>query len=148
MEMREHARKIPLIETLDYIAKHITHTARPISLFQLPGDRTLSDYLKGGHVLKRSHSAGNQHVIVPKGNDGGSPRKQDGVSLDPTFDLKDEARWFLQEKVPFLEVFECRVGICLQRPKNEVIFRKWTGRSGDGWICVNVGALIDISKLQ
>ena len=65
--MRNHARKIPLLHPLDRIAKDITLTARPTSYFQIPSNRTISSYKRGDYVLKRTHSAAFQHVIIPNG---------------------------------------------------------------------------------
>ena len=151
MEMRYHARKIPLIHTLDQIAKEITFTTWPTSSFHIPRNRTLSSYRGGDYVFKRTHSAASQHVIIPNGNS--SDEDNDAV-IDTKFDFEDEPRWFIQEKVPLLKQFECRVGICLQRPE-KVIFRKWTSRNSevgpDGesiWQLEDVGALIDINTLQ
>jgi hypothetical protein len=152
MEMRHHARKIPLVDTLDRIAKHITLTARPTSHFYIPIHRTLSSYRGGDCVFKRSHSAGFRHVIIPEGN---TSDVDDNAVVDPNFDFGDEPRWFIQDMVPLLKWFECRVGICLQRPENKVIFQKWTSKNtaadpDDGaiWDYDDVGALIDISTLQ
>lgn len=151
-EMRRHARKSPLIHTLDHIAKEITFTARPATLSHIPSHRTLSSYRAGDHVFKRSHSAGFRHVVIPEGNP--SDEDNNGI-IDPGFDFRDEPRWFIQDMVPLLKKFECRVGICLQEQEEKVIFRKWTSRkpavdSEDGmdWQSVDVGALIDISTLQ
>jgi hypothetical protein len=152
-EMRHHARKIPLVDTLDRIAKHITLTARPTSHFHVLSHRTLSSYRGGDYVFKRSHSAGFRHVVIPEGN---PLDVDDNAVVDPNFDFGDEPRWFIQDMVPLLKQFECRVGICLQRPEEKVIFRKWTGKSTAGdpdghgiiWDYNDVDALIDISTLQ
>ena len=164
MEMRNHACKIPLVHTLDRIAKDITFTARPTSHFHIPSNRTLSSYKAGDYVFKRTHSAGFQHVIIPTGSPSGvdnnmvvdtAPDSDDNNSvIDINFDFEDEPRWFIQDMVPSLKRIECRVGICLQHPEEKVVFRKWTSKSTgfgpeDGVImdCNEVGALIDISRL-
>jgi hypothetical protein len=151
-EMRHHARKIPLIDTLDRIAKDITSTARPTSYFHMPNNRTLDSYRGGEYVFKRTHSAGFRHVIIPKGNpvDTELDSEDNKSVIDSDFDVQDEPRWFIQDMVPMLKRLECRVGICLQRPEKKVIFRKWTSKSttGGNWDCCDVGALIDISTLE
>ena len=161
-EMRNHAHKIPLVDTLDRIAKYITLTARPTSLFHIPPTRTIDSYKGGDYVFKRTHSAGFRHVIIPERKpsdednhtkDNHTESEDSNSPIDPKYDSKDEARWFLQETVPLLKRFECRVGICLKCPE-KVIFRKWTNRntadksSGTTWDCIDVDALIDISTLE
>jgi hypothetical protein len=150
-EMRNHARKIPLLHTLDRIANDITLTARPSSYFHIPPNRTISSYKRGDHVFKRTHSAAFRHVIIPDGSPSGV---DDDSVLDLKFDFEDEPRWFIQDVVPSLKRIECRVGICLQRPDKKVIFRKWTSKSAgfgpeDGLVmdCNDVDALIDIGTL-
>ena len=152
-EMRNHARKIPLLETLDRIAKDITLTARPTSYYHIPSNRTISSYKKGDYVFKRSHSAAFQHVVIPNGSPSLDSDDNNSV-IDLNFDVADEPRWFIQDMVHSLMRIECRVGICLQRPEKKVIFRKWTSKSAgfgpeDGSVmdCNEVGALIDISRL-
>ncbi len=163
-EMRNHARKIPVLHTLDRIAKDITLTARPASYFHIPRNRTISSYKRGDHVFKRSHSAGFRHVIIPKGNPSGVDNNvvvdteldsEDNNSvIDLKFDFEDEPRWFIQDTVPSLKRIECRVGICLRRPEKKILFRKWTSKSAgfgpeDGLVldCHEIDALIDISTL-
>ena len=145
MEMRHHARKIPGIILLDQIAQDITKTARPTSYFHIKPGRTLASYQGDKYVFKRSHSAGSQHVKMPKANMDLS------ATIDERFNEKDEPRWFIQEKVPLLEKFECRVSICLKHPENKVLFRKWTRhdpKNRDMWNVDEIGSLIDISTLQ
>ena len=164
MEMRNHARKIPLVDTLDRIAKDITSTARPTSYFHIPRNRTIGSYKRGDYVFKRTHSAGFRHVIIPEGSPSGldnvvvntTPDSEDNNSvIDSEFDFEDEPSWFIQDMVPLLKRLEFRVGICLQHPEKKVIFRKWTSKSTgvnpDGGHQVDfddVGALIDISTLE
>jgi hypothetical protein len=155
MEMRHHARKIPIVGLLDYLAKAVTGTARPRSYFRLPPHRDISSYQGGDYVFKRSHSAGFEHVRIPERDGGGSVEKDNNGVVDEGFDFEDEMRWFIQDHVPLLKGFECRVGVCLQRPEKKVIFRKWTSRNvsatpngGMYWDCDDVGDLVDISTLQ
>jgi hypothetical protein len=145
MEMHCHARKTPVIHTLDRIAKDITSTARPTTYLHLHPCRTLASY-RDDHVIKRTHSAGFRHVILPGGS---APIEDTGT------EFSDEASWFIQQVIPLLKQFECRVGICLQDPEKKVIFRKWTGRDstvgpdeGTVWQYGDVGSLIDIGTLQ
>ena len=146
MEICHHTRKTPLVRVLDHISSQITSTTRPSTHLHIPRFCTIRS-LRKDHVFKQSHSAGFQHVIVPKGNAAGN-------EIDPDFNILDKARWFLQEEVPLLKKFECRVGICLQR-QEKVIFRKWTdfdSRCNPAvetvWNWEEVGALINISTLR
>src|SRR5258706_1377761 len=165
MEMQNHACKIPILDTLDRIAKDITLTAQPTSYFHIPRNCTIGSYRRGNHVFKQTHSTGCQHVIIPDGNPLGvdnnavvdtKPNFEDNNSvIDPKFDLEDKPRWFIQDTVPLLKLLECQVGICLQHPEKKVIFQKWTSKntagSPDGgcmWDYGNVGALINISTLE